>query len=138
MKSVSDFYHNLRHTKELGKCLRGLDSEFHQVALEYIAQHFDLWQFATLAQAEMCQEIEEIRRICWEGTDRARHLKFDELSVQQERDPNTVSQLLTVIQDLHNKLNSLSDARDFHDPETASISGASHVPSQPLTIPSPR
>ena len=26
--------------------------------------------------ARTCQEIEEIRRICWEGTDRARHLKF--------------------------------------------------------------
>ena len=77
--------------------------------------------------ARTCQDIEEIRRICWEEPDRARHLKFDDLSVEQERDPNTVSQLLTVIQDLHNKVNSLSDARDFHDPETASISGASHV-----------
>ena len=49
-----------------------------------------------------------------------------------------MSQLLTLIQDSHNKVNSLSDARDFHDPETASISWSVHVPSQPLTIPSPR
>ena len=35
-------------------------------------------------------------------------------------------------------MNSLSDAREFCDPETASSSGASHVPSQPLTFPSPR
>ena len=50
----------------------------------------------------------------------------------------TVSQLLTRIQDLQNKVNSLSDAREFYDPETASSSGATHVPSQPLIIPSPR
>ena len=31
----------------------------------------------------------------------------------------------------------LLDARDVYDPETASSSGASHVPSQPLKIPSP-
>ena len=49
-----------------------------------------------------------------------------------------MSQLLTLIQDLLNEVNSLSGARDFHDPDTASSSGASHVPSQPLTIPSLR
>ena len=48
----------------------------------------------------------------------------------------TVSHLWTQIQDLQN--NSLSDAREFHDLETASSSGALHVPIQPLTIPSPR
>ena len=41
----------------------------------------------------------------------------------------TVSQLLTQIQDLQNKVNSLSDAREFYDAETASSSGATHVPS---------
>ena len=49
-----------------------------------------------------------------------------------------MSQLLTQIQDLQKKANSLSDARDFHDLETASSSGAPHVPNQPLTLPSPR
>ena len=64
-------------------------------------------------------------------------MRVDELSMQQERNPTTVSQLLTQIQDWQNKVNSLRDARDFYDPETASSSGASHVPSQPLNIPSP-
>ena len=36
------------------------------------------------------------------------------------------------------KANSLSDAREFHDPETAGSSGASHVTSPPLTNPSYR
>ena len=58
--------------------------------------------------------------------------------MQQERDPATVSQLLTQIQDLHNKVNSLSDAIEFYDPETASSSGTTHVPSKPSTIPSSR
>ena len=35
-------------------------------------------------------------------------------------------------------MNSLTDARDFHDPEPASNSGASHVSSKPLNIPSSR
>ena len=37
-----------------------------------------------------------------------------------------------------NKVNSLSGARQFYDPETASSSGATHVPRQPSTIPSSR
>ena len=49
-----------------------------------------------------------------------------------------MSQLLTQFQDLQYKVNSLSDAREFYDPETGSSSGATHVPSQPSTIPSPR
>ena len=57
--------------------------------------------------------------------------------MHQARNPDTVSQLLTRIQDLQNKVNSLSDGREFYDPETASSSGATHVPSQPSTVPSP-
>ena len=34
-KSVSYFYRDLSHTKELGKRLRGHGGEFHQLALEY-------------------------------------------------------------------------------------------------------
>ena len=50
------------------------------------------------------------------------------MSLQQERNPTTVSQLLTQSQDLR---------RIFYDPETASNTGTSHVPSQPLNILSP-
>ena len=50
-----------------------------------------------------------------------------------------MSHHLTQIQDLPIKVNSLSEAREFfHDPESGSSSGATHVPIQPLTIPSPR
>ena len=49
-----------------------------------------------------------------------------------------MSQLSTQIQDLQNDVNSLSNARELYDPETASSSGASHVPIQTLIIPSPR
>ena len=58
--------------------------------------------------------------------------------MQHERNPSAVNQFLPQIQDLQNKVNSLTDAREFHDPDTASSSGASHVSSQPLNIPSPR
>ena len=58
--------------------------------------------------------------------------------MHQERNPETVSQLLTQVQDLQNKVNSLSDVREFYDPEFGSNSGATHVLSQPSTIPSSR
>ena len=72
-----------------------------------------------------------------EVTDRARQAKTDELSLQQEKKPVTVSQLLTQIQDLQNKVNCLSEAREFYEPETASSSGATHAPSQHSAFPSP-
>ena len=45
-------------------------------------------------------EIEELQRICCEETDRARQLRIDELSLQQERNPTAASQLVTLVQDL--------------------------------------
>ena len=42
------------------------------------------------------------------------------------------------IQDLQKKVNSLSDAREFYDPESRSSSGATHVPDQTSTILSSR
>ena len=58
--------------------------------------------------------------------------------MHQERNPFTVSQLLTQIQDFTEKINSLSDARELYDPEPGSSSGVTHVPSQFSTILSPR
>ena len=89
-------------------------------------------------KAKDCQEKEASRRFFCEEADRARQARNDELSLRQERNPTTASQLLTQIQDLQNKVNSLSDARANYDPEAASSSGATHVPSQPCTFPSPR
>ena len=53
------------------------------------------------------QDIKELRRCCCEETN-------DELSMQLGRNPSIVSQLLTQIQDLQNRVNSLTDARDFY------------------------
>ena len=50
--------------------------------------------------------------------------------MQQKRDPDTVSQLLTQIRELQDKVDFFSDAREFHDPESGSSSGQSHVPNQ--------
>ena len=54
--------------------------------------------------------------------------------MQQERNPTTVSQMVAQIWELQNKVNSLSDAREFYDPESRSSSGATHVPEQTCTI----
>ena len=81
--------------------------------------------------------IEVLRRICCEEAHQARQARKEELSLQQQRFLTTVSEMMTQILDLRNT-NSLSDARECYDSETASSSGASHVPSQPLIIPTPR
>ena len=66
-------------------------------------------------------------------------MKYDELSTKKKENSSAVNQLIVVqIQELKDKVNALNDAKEFRDPETASNSGLSHVPSQPLTIPSPR
>ena len=65
-------------------------------------------------------------------------MKIDDLTMQQRGNPSAVNHLLAQIQDLHNKVSSLNDARCFYDPQTASSSGVSHVPNQSLNIPSPR
>ena len=68
------------------------------------------------------QEIEELRRTCCEEeANRARQARIDELSLHQERNLATVSQLLTQIHELQNKVNSLSDAKNY-DPESVSSS----------------
>ena len=83
--------------------------------------------------ARDCQEIEELRSICCEEANRARQARNDELSMQQERNPATVSQVVAQIRDLQNKVNSLSDAREFYDTESGSSSGATHVHDQTST-----
>ena len=83
-------------------------------------------------------QFEELKRICCAETDRARQASIDELSMHQERNPTTVSQLLTLIQEWKNKANSPSDSTGFCETELGSSSEATHVPSQPSTMPSPR
>ena len=63
------------------------------------------------------QDIEELRRICCAEADRARRLKYDELSTQQKENPSTVNQLMVQIQELQDKVNSLNDAKEFCDPD---------------------
>ena len=50
-------------------------------------------------QARDCQEIEELRRICCEEKDRARQATIDELSIQLEWNPTTVSQMMAQIRE---------------------------------------
>ena len=42
------------------------------------------------------------------------------------------------IRDIQNQVNSMSDAREFYDPESGSSSGSTHVPDQTSTILSSR
>ena len=70
-------------------------------------------RFYQESRAQDGQEIEELRRICCEQADRARQLRIDELSMHQKENPSAVNQLLDQIQDFHDKVNFLNDAREF-------------------------
>ena len=95
-------------------------------------------RFYQASHAKDCFEIEELRRICLEETERARQVRTNELYVQKKDEPSTVNQFLSQIQDLQDKVHALNEEKEFYDLETASSSGMSHVPSQPSRIPSPR
>ena len=90
--------------------------------------------------ARDCREIVEMRSTCYEEADRARQARSDELwrlFMQQEWNPTTVSLMMAQIRELQNKVNSLSDARASHDPESGRSSGATHVSDRTFTILSP-
>ena len=55
--------------------------------------------------ARDCQEIEDLRSICCGEANRARQARSDELSMQQERNLTTVSQMMAQIRELQNKVN---------------------------------
>ena len=65
-------------------------------------------------------------------------MRTDELYAQKKEEPSTVSQILSQIRTLQDKVSALNEEKEFHNPQTASSSGVSHVPSQPSRIPSPR
>ena len=76
-----------------------------------------------------CQELKNCEGVAVKRVTELDKQKLDELSMMQQRDPQTVSQFLAQMRESQDKVNSLSDAREFHDPETAGSSGASHVTS---------
>ena len=151
---------NLNHTEENGECEMACEmiSLFMKLGMPLQSQRMELYRANQLInqtrrkkswlcdesemrirafqgdRARNCREIEELQRICCVDTDRARHLRCDELSTQKEENNSAVNQFMVQIQELQDKVNSLNDAKESYDPETASSSGVSHVPSQPMSI----
>ena len=89
-------------------------------------------------RARSYQVIEELRKICCTEAERATQLKNDELSAREDERRSTVNHLMFQIQEQQDKVSSLNDAKECDESETASSSGLSHDPSQPLSTPSPR
>ena len=78
--------------------------------------------------ARECQEIEELRRICCEEANQARHAKKLKNCLCNNRDILRLwVRWLLKNQDLQNRVNSLTDTREFYDPESGSSSGATQV-----------
>ena len=91
-----------------------------QAQRERIGWHGELEMRSRLFQESRqrdCQNIEELRRFCSLEAEKARQSRIEELSMNQERSPSVVNQLMIQIQELQNTVSSLTDARDFHDPE---------------------
>ena len=59
---------------------------------------------------EQAKRLENYEEFVAKRQNQVRHLKIDDLSIQQESDPAFVSQLLAQIQGLQNQVDSLSDA----------------------------
>ena len=83
-------------------------------------------------------EIAELRRICCEETDRARQLRIDEFSLQQERNPTTLSQLLTQKSGFTEQGEFLGRRERLTIQRQRAALEHPHVASQPLNIPSPK
>ena len=73
--------------------------------------------------------MEELKKISCTEFERTQRLRMNELSRQEKERQFTVHQHTVQVQELRDKVNSLSDSREFHDLETACSSGLSHVPS---------
>ena len=56
------------------------------------------------------RELGALRDCCYQESDKARRARLDELSMRQQRNPQTVNQLMAQIRELQDKVNSLSDA----------------------------
>ena len=77
------------------------------------------------------QEIQESNKFCYTEAERAKQLRIDEFYIQEKQSQSTVNQLAVQIQELQDEVNSLNDSIEIFDPEPASSSGLSHVPSHP-------
>ena len=86
---------------------------------------------------ELSRKWKNRKQFCSTEAERTQQLRADELSRHELRkSQSTVRHFTVQIQDLQDKVNSVNDSSDFHDRETASSSGSSHVPSHPLIVPS--
>ena len=70
---------------------------------------------------------------------RAQEMRIDEFSRNELRESHaTIQELTSQIQGLQERMNCMSDSREFQDVESICSGKLSHVPSQPAVVPSPR
>ena len=89
---------------------------------------------------ETPEDVEEfLKRTCYSEAERTQELRTYDFSCHELRESqSTVNQRTVQVQELHDRVNSLhlNDLTDLHDPEIASSSRLSHVPTHPLIVPS--
>ena len=82
------------------------------------------------ARNRYAQEVEELKR--------AQDWRTDEFSRPDLRESQfTVDEFTAQIQELQNKMNSTNNSRELRDVESACSWRLSHVPNQPVIVPSP-
>ena len=79
-----------------------------------------------------CQEIEELRRRCFQEEHGVTQEKLNEYSMQQDQESRTVSSVRDRIRKLEDRLEFLEDSKIFQDPDSPSSFGSAHVSHQAL------
>ena len=140
------------------KLRQEIDIAFHEINQESESQRFQLHRQISLKETKSaCMEnwnweIDSSKTIMQETAKKLKNWEELIAKKQIEQDKQALMNclcikrgilrlwvnFLTQIQDLQNKVNSLTDAREFHNPESGISSGATHVPDQTSTILSPR
>ena len=91
-----------------------------------------------LAQRETALRDTRIRNIHeLEELKGAQEVRIDEFSIHKLRESHApIQELTSQIQEVHERMNYISDSREFHDGESNCMGKLSHVPSQPTIVPS--
>ena len=99
----------------------------------------DLEMRNRLFPLEIAKQLKNYEESVAKETDRARQLRIDELALQQEKNPTTESRLLTQVQDLQKRVNSLTVVREFFMIlRQRAVLERPTSPANPLPIPSAR
>ena len=88
--------------------------------------------------ARSCQEIEEVKRRCYQEENAVRRQKLEEFLAQHDHESRTVSLLQDQVRRLQERSEFIEDSKIFQDPDSPSSFDSAHVLHQALITSSSR